>query len=423
MNFYNKKNKTKNYVVVFFVTLILIVNKKSYAEYLPTDWSNSNKAAEGNSFTAWADSTSSVFFNPAGLSLLHNKYSKKSPRDENLPLPNQIEANELMLNYAQYQPNEWIQNMLDAAKDNTYKPAFISLEAFPNFVFGGKKTPTFLIGIPVRSENSIVFEDSSNVNNATLKSINTAGVAVALANSSAVGRFRWGISAIPNYRKVYYTTKYDYKKPLTSEDFVNLVIDDGIKTSAVNINVGFTTTVADFWFPTFGVSVNNFPTGCVENYIDPITFEKITMCGAVRTGGEDSSPNESRVDPTEVRVGVSLTPRGRIGKTVFNLRLSADAYPLPIQIGERHYGNTNVDQSNMVHVGAKLFFGNVFARSTIAFRGGYMNNQPTWGASLTLLLFDFSYSSYVQISHVQDNLKIIHTTPERRHMLNMTWQF
>ena len=77
----------------------------------------------------------------------------------------------------------------------------------------------------------------------------------------------------------------------------------------------------------------------------------------------------------------------------------------------------------MVHVGAKLFFGNVFARSTIAFRGGYMNNQPTWGASLTLLLFDFSYSSYVQISHVQDNLKIIHTTPERRHMLNMTWQF
>jgi len=327
-----------------------------------------------------------------------------------------------MLTKIQVDPDEWSKNLFDSAKENPGKPSYLAIQAFPYLIFGGKNTPTFMIGFPVRTENTVLFIDPTNPNNATVNSINTASGALAIANSTKLGGFRWGISARPNYRLQYETQTYDYTGDLSTKAYENTVANNGIKTTAVGLDAGFMMTLSDFWFPTFGAAVRNIPTGCVDNYIDPITYKAEVMCGAVRKGGTDLSPNESRVDPTEVRAGVAVTPRGRIGRTILNLRLSADVFPIPIQSGLKNYGVPSVDPANLIHAGGELFFGSALAKNKFALRGGYMNQAATWGGSLDLYLFMLGYSSYVTISHILDNTGLITQYTERRHILYLGWQ-
>ncbi|MES2614774.1 MAG: hypothetical protein V4591_05110 [Bdellovibrionota bacterium] len=400
----------------------LFFSEVVYAQYLPSDWQSSVAAGQGNAFTAWANDGSSIFYNPAGLSLLHNKRSKNIVSDARSPIPDEIEANEQMLNKIQYNPQDWTENLLDSAKANPGKPSYLSMQAFPYLVFGGKNSLTFLIGVPVRSENSAVFLDAASPNNATVNSINTASVAFAIADSTALGGFRWGISVRPNHRTQYENNALDYNGTLSTKSYADTIGDDGTKTTAVALDAGFMATLSDYWFPTIGASVRNIPTGCVDNYIDPITFKLETMCGTVRHGGTDLSPNESRVDPTEVRAGVSVTPRGHIGRNIVNLRLSADVFPIPISSKNKNYGIPSVEPADLVHIGGELFFGSALAKSNFSLRGGYMNQEPTWGGTINLSLLMIGYSSYVATSAVQNSLDVIQKNTERRHMVYLGWQ-
>ena len=415
-----QKIRFKNFL---FLSIILMLQTKLYGQYLPSDWESTTMLGRGNAVTAWANDGAGLFYNPAGLSLLRNRHSNQKLNDSRSPLPDEIQANNQMLSQTPNNPSNWPQKMLDGAKQNLNQPSYFNIQAFPYVVFGGKNTPAILIGIPVRSENSAIFVDTSNPQNASINSINTVSAAIGIANASLSGGFRWGLSVRPNYRIQYKTETYNDIGNLSASDYVKNINNLGVKSSAIALDAGVMFTLSDYWFPTFALSVLNIPTGCNNNYVDPITYKVEKMCGTPRAGASNSTWNESQIDPTEVRAGVAVTPRGRIGKMMIDLRLSADIYPIPISTNGSYYGISSLDSANLVHAGAELFFGNALNKSSFALRGGYMNQAETWGGSVNIYFFDLGYSSYVVNSAVQDATNTITKYTERRQSLYLDWSF
>jgi hypothetical protein len=417
----------KNYFYIctlFYLSSFLLLRSPIvFAESIPTDWTGVRANGMGGAFTATSNDETSIYSNPAGLSETRNPATKKLLHDVMLP-DAEVGGNGQMLSNMHADPNTWGSDLVQSAKANPGSQSYLLLQSFNEIIFGGKNSTTYLVGIPIRSENKMAFIDPSNPTKAYTVSTTTVSGAFALSGSSTRGLFHYGIDVRPNYRVDYQNNAFDTTNITNTSDFINAANNNGEKTTSVGIDAGFTATAADYWFPTFGFAVRNLPTGCVNNYVNPINQNVETMCGAIRDGGSSSAPNTSKVDPTEIRAGFSLTPRGRAGKTKVNLRLSVDAYPIPIQIGGNNYGVDGVDINRLIHAGAELFFGNVLIQQGFALRGGYMEGGATWGASLSLAFLSIEYSSYM----INDTIPQVNNgTPtnivERRHLLGVSYHW
>ena len=395
----------------------------SFAESIPTDWNGVRSNGMGGAFTATANDETSIYSNPAGLSETRNPLTKKFIHELKLP-DIEIGGNPQMLSNMGSDPTNWGSDLIRSAKSNPGNQSYLLLQSFNEMIMGAKNSATILIGAPIRSENKLAFINKSSPNQAYFSSVTTVSGAVAVSGASQRGFFRYGIAFRPNYRVDYQNQNVDTTKYTSTNDLVNLANSDGVKTTSVGIDAGFTATAADYWFPTFGFAIRNIPTGCVNNYTNPINQNTETMCGATRDGGSSSSQNASKIDPTEIRAGFSLTPRGKLGKSKVNLRLSMDVYPIPIQIDNSNYGVGGIDTSKLIHAGAELFFGNVLIQQGFGIRGGYMEGGPTWGTSFNLSFLSIEYSSYlVNDTLPQSNSTTVTKFVERRHLLGLSYHW
>jgi hypothetical protein len=246
----------------------------------------------------------------------------------------------------------------------------------------------------------------------------------ATRKSTESGLFRYGFSLRPNYRLDYQNNSLDTTDISSTTDLTNVISNNGEHTGSVGIDAGFMATAPDYWFPTFGMVLRNLPMGCDDNYINPINQKTETMCGALRIGGSTNALNTSKVDPTELRAGFSLTPRGKIAGSKVNLRLSLDVYPIPIQIGSNNYSVDNIDTNRLIHAGAELFFGNVLVQEGFAIRTGYMEGGATLGASLNLAFLSIEYSTYIVNDTIpQPNNATPTKIVERRHLLAISYHW
>ncbi|WP_148696797.1 hypothetical protein [Silvanigrella aquatica] len=406
------------------IIIILIIPNPVFAESIPTNWNGVRPSGMGGAFTATSNDETSVFNNPAGLSETRNPTLKKIVQDINL-LDAEVGGNTQMLSNMHSDPTGWGTDFINSAKNNPGKQSYFLFQSFEEIILGAKNSATYLIGFPIRSENKMAFVDTSNPTKAYTVSTTTVSGAFAVAGATQRGLFRYGLSVRPNYRLDYQNNTLDTTNIFSTNDLANVVTNNGQQTTGVGLDAGFTITAADFWFPTFGMALRNIPTGCVNNYINPINQNVETMCGSVRTGGSsNSTTNASNVDPTEVRVGFSLTPRGKISGSKVNLRLSVDVYPLPIQIDGNNYGVDGIDTNRLIHAGAELFFGNVLIQQGFALRAGYMEGGATFGTSLSLALFSIEYSTYLMNDTLpQPNNTTTTKIVERRHLLAISYHW
>lgn len=410
-------------VVFFLIGALLLKSSKLYAESIPTDWTGIRSNGMGGAFTATSNDETSIYSNPAGLSETRNPSTKRRLHD--LMFPDfEVGVNPQMLSNMHADPTVWGSDLIQSAKNNPGSQSYLLLQSFNEIIFGGKNSATYLIGIPIRSENKMAFIDPNNPTKAYAVSTTTVSGAFAVSGASSRGLFHYGLSVRPNYRVDYQNQTLDTTNISNTTHFINEVNENGEKTTSVGIDAGFSATAADYWFPTFGFAIRNIPTGCVNNYINPINQNTETMCGAIRDGASNNAPNTSRVDPTEVRAGFSLTPRGKVGKSKVNLRLSIDVYPIPIQIDGNHYGVDGINVNRLIHAGTELFFGNVLIQQGFALRAGYMEGGATWGAALNLAFLSLEYSSYLMNDTIP---QINNGTPtqivERRHLLGLSYHW
>ena len=411
----------KKYVLGGIIAL-LAMDTAAYASELPVDYRSIKAQAMGGASTASPNDMSGVLLNPAGLTLTRNPRNRKGVQNVALPFPGEIGANEQMLAHISADPDLWSKDLFESAQNNPGDQSYLEVQMFPAATFRAGSLSTLMLGAPIRSETRVAFVEG-NVDTAYVKAQNTASFAMTAATQTDRGLFRGGVTLRPNYRLSYETDSYAAEGNIRTKDFIKQMQSEGIGSSAVAMDVGMMLTLPDEWFPTLAVAVRNLPTGCIDDYENPITHEQEKMCGAIRSGGKAGDPNEARIDPTEVRAGVSLTPRLRVGHHILNIRVSADVYPLPVQIDGDKYGIDHVATENIVHVGTEVFFGGSLKQQGLAVRGGWTEGMLSWGGNLALGALNLSYASYGVSDSLPQPDGTYRDFMERRHMFGVSLLF
>jgi hypothetical protein len=367
---------------------------------LPRDWAGVRSLGMGDAFTTVGNDELAAFTNPAGLARSRNPRSKAGLHDFSFPGlvvgGNSTGAKELAKGG---KPALWPRKLAEASQAAPGDLTYGETQAYPYAIFGGRGSPTFLFGLPARSQ--LLFQASPTSaspgarSRTLLFSETTMSAALGIADTSRGGSFAYGLMLRPDMRYSMLSTDAD-TATLTAASLRDGVKAGAVRTRAVALDAGVLFTAADFWFPTLGVAVRNAPTGCAKDYVNPANGKTVEMCGTRRTptGGQDpvdATTGEeiaiptTRVDPTELRVGFSITPRGRVDGTKINLRLAVDVFPIPVTTGGKRYGVDDVPLNEMIHAGTELFFGNALTDRGLSLRAGMNDSRPTYGATVDFL--------------------------------------
>lgn len=375
-------------------------------------WSSANSRALGGSQTAHASNEDALYANPASLSKTRHPRSRKAIDSMEFPGLS-VGGNRATLSALKgktLQPSQWLKSI---GTQNTNERSYAEVQALPWLVAGERGGPSYFFGLPVRS--ILIANPSTDGGiSRTVISETTAGAALNLSVSSRTGSAALGLSLRPNVRWNS-VASYTLADVSSSKGFLSAIKSESQRTTSMAMDLGVLLSARDFWLPAFGLSVLNLPTACVESFINPATGKRQSICGAKRTGSVDSQIQGTALDPTEIRAGVSITPRVRLGRARINLKISGDLYPIPIQIGGRNYGYTDVNINQLAHAGIELFLGSALNSQAIAVKAGINDTRVSWGLSLPMPHFNVEMSSFE--AAVFNSGKAI---KERRYLLGLS---
>ena len=390
----------------------LLLSTPALAEYYPMEWRSTRYSAMGGSCHSFSNGLHSVFYNPAGVARSRNPRSRQFVHAVGFP-EIEVLSNEDGLQFWQAlgnDPDKAPEKFIEAALMNPGETTRTEMQAAPGIMMGGKSQGTWLVNIPMRTEFDLFADDAQDIS-LTMTSSTTVGMNIAYADLTRAGSFAWGVAVRPNQRYSHFSK--EISASLRSWEQLQDELSSGASvTTGYPVDLGIIFTASDYWFPSFGLVVRNLPFGCEEEYENPFTEETQQICGSPRSGSlPDDAPGRAKIDPTEVRVGFSMTPRFRIGRQRLNLRVSVDMYPLPISNGGSNYGLVGLDPVDMLHAGAEFFFGNPFREGRNGLRVGFAYQQVQFGGGLNLLGLDLSYAN------------IYDPIVGRQHMLGVTTRF
>lgn len=376
------------------------------------DWSSPYSRGLGGSQTAHAINEDAIFANPAGLVRTRNPRSRNVVDVFEIPKIS-FGGNRTMSNALRgkgLQPSVWLKEM---ATSSTNQRAYMEVQVLPWLVTGEKQGPTYFLGFPIRS----TFLASPSTDDGVTRTIatqTTATAALSAVISSRTGALSMGLTVRPNMR-------WNSSNTLSLSDISNskgLISDfkqGAYKTTSTAMDFGINLMARDFWLPTFGLSVLNLPTGCVDNYLNPATGKTQSVCGAKRSGEVQESIDATRIDPTEIRAGLSIIPRVKFGRNRINVKISGDVYPLPIQSGSKKYGLHDVNINQITHAGVEIYTGNAMSSRNFSIRAGLNDTRTSMGISIPMPHFTFEATTYEAALFTQGK-----ATKERRYLIGLS---
>jgi hypothetical protein len=384
----------------------------------------------GFSTLAVSIGSESVFSNPANLARFRNprsrdgiheihfpRFSITAPEAELMPIGEKLVSS----------PESTVSDLLARQSGTGNSETSVAAQVFPSIVFGGKSAPTFLIGAYGDSKLRILHEAEASPTNFEVLRDTTLGAALSVSGSTRAGTFAYGVTLRPNARYFARQTDFQYNPEEPSDDSSSESSSDpssGLlagslkldRTIGIGVDAGILFTAADFWLPTFALAIRNAPIRCVPEIYNPYRKKNQTLCGSSRTGATQPGETRTLIDPTELGLGFSITPRSRIGTDKLNLRLSAEASPIGVPSGESNYGYVDVPLDRMLRVGGELFFGHPLYAQGFAIRGGVFAGSPTWGLTAELWVLQLEYASYEQETLFKDGT----TLKKRQHMVGIS---
>ncbi|MDD9950603.1 MAG: hypothetical protein OXT67_03465 [Zetaproteobacteria bacterium] len=170
------------------------------------------------------------------------------------------------------------------------------------------------------------------------------------------------------------------------------VLNQSNQLAATALDIGFMATLADFWFPTVGLAAYNLPGGCVANYLNPYTQSRQTVCGTVYSGLIQNPDSLHLVDPTDLRAGVSITPRM---SRKLAIRFAVDMHHLTLSPDNvSFYGLDGIPVQKQLHAGVEIVIGNPLTINPVSLRFGMNQGLTTKGVSLHLGWFTLEFAEY-----------------------------
>ena len=393
---------------LWFVTLISLIilltgsPQRLIGQEVPEHFVPVRPMGMGGAFTAVANDETAVWTNPAGIARVRKARSRSTIHLAKFPnlIVGSNETNTALspalkgqaLTGGTEAASDAALDAITANHDTLVKNPFWARVAMaPIMLFDGGSNIPMAAGLFTNTRAQAVSEPDFN-QETNLQVISDAGAVFTAAFTSKTNRLTAALQIRPIIR-------YAYEERLQSTDLLNKSsLKESLKGKAnqstgLGIDAGLLYTVADFWYPTIGLSALNLPTGCREQYLNPITETMETVCGNAYQGSFGNRYALSTVDPTDLRVGFSISPRLT---RKLNLRLALDAHHIAFSDGSKVYGLTGINVAQIFHGGVEIFYGNPLKIAPLSFRAGYSQGLSTFGASLNLPFVSIGVASYGQ---------------------------
>lgn len=350
----------------------------------------------GGAFTAISNDTSAIWTNPAGISRIRKARSRKAPRSVTLPniiMGANLDSRKFYKEYKNFSLNadSTANKIAEIVEKGSFsdKPLWTRIALNPIGYFSAGKEKPMAVGL--FTNNTIKMNvESSSPETARVSIISDTGANLAFGFTNRTNRFNLGVHIRPTYRYAY-----DDKIPLSSlidkKEIQALVKSDSNNGTGYGVDIGGMWTLADFWYPTFAFAVKDLPLGCKKNYLNPYDETRNTVCGTVYSGTVNNSEALSTIDPTDIRLGLSITPR--LSRDM-GLRFAIDGHHIHVKSGENNYGLPGVETLKQVHAGVELFFGSPLEVNPTSFRMGFSQGFITFGASIRTKFFALEFASY-----------------------------
>jgi hypothetical protein len=345
----------------------------------------------GGAFTAVANDESAFWTNPAGIARVRKARSRDGVHI--MKVPNLTlglnAASQSFYAAIQGASSSGVADVISSSDVTTSKPFYARAAAFPVVMFEANKNQPMGFGVVSNSVMRINV-DKETPTDARVSAITDVGVNFGYAYTNFANRLSMGFTFRPTYR-------YAYEDSISSSELksrtslLKRIKKDSNRGLGLGADFGFLFTLADFWFPTFGFAIRNLPTGCIDDYLNPFTEIRQKICGTVYTGSKGNPEALSVVDPTDTRIGISISPR--IAKN-YGVRLSADIQNIYMGTGSVYYGLPGLDIAKMLHGGIEIFSGNPLERTPFAIQVGANQGFVTWGFIVNSSIASIEFASY-----------------------------
>lgn len=375
--------------VAFLGLMLGLASPLLMAQEIPESFTPVRPMGIGGAFTAIANDENAVWTNPAGLA------RGKKPRSRStlslIKFPNiAVGANTASRDFIQGASGSSpdLSPVAEQADDLSDKPFWAATSMFPLVMFNVEGSPNLAGVYSHTTLQSVV--DEENVTLAKTSAVSDLGAVYGLA--LATQDYRLSVGFIARYVARY---AFEDKIPLTElkvpKDLQTRIKSGSNRSSALAVDTGIIWTVADFWFPTIGLSILNAPTGCKEDYLNPFSKQREKVCGTVFKGEFENPEAISTVDPTDIRFGLSMTPRF---SSKFAARVALDVHHIPLTIGDMHYGLEGIAPLKQLHAGIEFFVGNPLESSPFTVAMGLNQGYYTFGTTVTMGVVALEFSTY-----------------------------
>lgn len=374
------------------ITMILSFSIDLHAQELPEFFVPVRPVGMGGAFTGVANDESAVWTNPAGISRVRKARSRKGihlVKFPNLILGLNKDGRTFQESF-QANTEQNVEAIVQATEGIEGKPFWARAALFPVMAYDLGQGNPGAIGLFSNSTTKIAV-DRDNPDQTRIEGVADVGGVLNFVITNATNRFSVGVQVRPVYRFAYEDTVATSFLLENVSAKKSRLESDSNKSSGVGVDAGLLWTVADFWFPTIGVSALNLPTGCVNDYLNPFTEKRQKICGTAYTGDFGNPEALSRVDPTDIRVGFSIIPRVF---RKFAIRFAIDAHHLYVYDGTSYYGLPGADAGKLLHFGAELFFGNPLLISPLSFRLGASQGFVSAGATVNFAYLSLNFATY-----------------------------
>ncbi len=394
--------------------ILLTAWQPLFAEELQENFYPPRALGMGGAFTAIADDASALWSNPAGISRIRKARSRS--KMHHATFPNLVgggnkKGSSLYSKLQSAQGSDSKNQVSEVLQGSSLsdKPLWVTAAANPMVFFSTSQyTPPAVFGGYSSVKMNVVVDDAgdddSSNDTALLQAVAENGVILGLSWANYSNRFNFGFNLRPASRYSY-NDKVELTTLVSKSKLQDILKSESNSVQGVGVDAGLLFTFADFWFPTLGVSVLNLPTGCQVEYLNPFDQKRQTVCGTKFSGTIKNPEDTNLVNPTDTRVGLSITPRlsHRIG-----LRFAVDLHHLYFASGESNYGLSGIQPLRQTHAGVELFSGNPLGLTPFAIRAGYGEGSMSFGGTMRLGFITLEFASYgkdisTSTSPVEDN--------------------
>lgn len=388
------------------MTLLILtplVSEALKAQEIPESFHPVRPMAMGGAFTAVANDENAVWTNPAGVSRIRKARSRGVVNL--VKFPNAIAGantagRTFYTSITQAGDEETAAAISEASQNEAIadKPFWAMAAAFPMMMFDfGRQLASVLGAFSHTTMKAVI--DSDNPQQTTTEVVSDIGGVLSFSVTNHSNRFNLGfqVRSIGRYAfedTIATTTLFDDKELET------VLKENSNQSVGLAVDAGMMFTLADFWFPTIGISVLNAPLSCKKDYLNPFSKTRETVCGTVFSGSFANPDAISTVDPTDIRAGISITPR--ITRKIA-LRIALDAHHIHTTSGDNNYGLSDIPVLKTLHGGVELITGNPLLPSPFSVAVGLSQGYYTMGASVRLSFLSLDIATFGRDISSDDN--------------------